>query len=239
MRAGAKGTWIGGAVFLGFVIAVAAWFLLISPTFATASESRTQAEATRQQNEIAAMRIVKLKADFAKLPEYKAELAGLEDQITVEKDLGTYFTALNDLAVAHSVVIVSVAPALPVAFVTAVPIVVAPVVAEPTDTTTSETPADVAAAAAAAVLPVDTGVPAGFVSIGYSIDVVGTNANVIAFLDDVQVKADSRLFLVSGLTATTLTAAEAGGGRPAVADGDQEFLVTGFIYVLPDPLAAP
>ena len=234
MRTQAKSTWIGGTVFVGLLIAIAAWFLLISPTFATASESRTQAEATRQQNQIVALRITQLKADFAKLPEYKAELTGLQSQIPVTKDLGSYFTQLNDLAAARSVVIVAVSPSLPVSFLPAVPVVVAPVVVAPTDTTTSQTPADAAAAAAAA--PVDTGVPANFASIAYSIDVVGSRDNVIGFLDDVQVKGP-RLFLVGGLAATTLTAADAGGGRPAVADGDQEFVVSGFIYVLPDPLA--
>ncbi|WP_407343038.1 hypothetical protein [Pengzhenrongella phosphoraccumulans] len=236
MRAQAKSTWIGGTVFLGLLIAIAAWFLLISPTFATASESRTQAEATRQQNQIVALRITKLKADFAKLPEYKAELAGLQGQIPVTKDLGSYFTQLTDLAAARSVVIVAVSPSLPVSFLPAVPVVVAPVVVDPANTATSQTPAEAAAAAAAAAAPVNTGVPAGFASIAYSIDVVGSRDNVIGFLDDVQVKGP-RLFLVGGLAATTLTAADAGGGRPAVADGDQEFVVSGFIYVLPDPLA--
>ena len=231
-----RSTWIGGTIFVALVIVAAAWFLAISPMFAAAAESRAQAESTRQENQLQELKITQLKADFAKLPEYKAELAAIRGQLPADAELSAYLRQLNEIAAARSVVITSIAPAAPVAFVPAIPVVVAPAPVAADTTTTTTTAADAAATTPAA--PSGPVVPAGFAAIPFTLTVVGTYDNTLAFLADVQ-SATSRLVLVSGLAGTAQDESEASGGRPATAVGDQELVLTGFAYVLPDPAAAP
>ena len=228
-----RSTWIGGTVFVALLISAAAWFLAISPMFAAASESRAQTESTMQSNDVLALQVTQLKVDFAKLPEYKSELDSLRTEIPTGAELASYLRQLSEVATAHTVTITAVSPAPPMTFVPVVPVApvvaVAPVPTETADTTTE-------AVTAAPVVASGPVVPAGFAAIPYSITVVGTRDNALAFLEQVQ-KGTPRLFLVTGLTATAQEVAEAGGGRPATAVGDQELSITGFAYVLPDPLA--
>jgi len=74
-------------------------------------------------------------------------------------------------------------------------------------------------------------------AIPISITVVGTYDDTLAFLNDVQT-ATPRLLLVSGIQGTSQKDAPASGGRPATKIGDQELVITGFLYALPDPTAA-
>ena len=46
------GGWIAGTAFLSILVLVAAWFLLVSPTLATAAETRASADSQLEQNGI-------------------------------------------------------------------------------------------------------------------------------------------------------------------------------------------
>ncbi len=87
------------------------------------------------------------------------------------------------------------------------------------------------------VAPTGPAVIAGFAQVPITVEVVGTYANVTAFLNDVQA-GTQRLLLVTGLDAKKTDAAEASGGRPATADGDLDLLISGSLYVLQDQAAA-
>ncbi|QHT55832.1 hypothetical protein GXP71_06890 [Cellulomonas sp. H30R-01] len=241
MSGAKKSTWIGGTVFIGLVMAVAAWFLAISPTLAAAAELRTEAQQTREQNDLLDLRVKKLAADFAKLPEYRAQLDALRTQIPVEANLAAYIRELDAIAVAHSVTLVGVSPS------TAQAVVVAPPAAAPAaETPAGEVPAEGSTEAtgatdgtgATAAPEQAAGAPAGFAAIPFSITALGTYDNVIAFLSDIQ-NATPRLFLVTGLVGTAQDQADAGAGRPATAPGDLELIISGQTYVLPDALAVP
>jgi Tfp pilus assembly protein PilO len=226
MGAVKRSTWIGGAVFFAVAIAVAAWFLIIAPTIATAADSRAQAESTRQQNQVLALSVTKLKADFAKLPAYRAELATLRGQIPAGAALSDYLRQLSTIAAARSVAI-SVTPAPPLVVVPAVAVApVAPVAAPatPAAATPAATPAPAAPVAAAPVPGT------ALTAIPISITATGSYDQTLAFLNDLQT-ATPRLFLVSGLTST---AKPASTGTAA----EQELLISGFAYVLPDPAVA-
>ncbi|WP_449385191.1 type 4a pilus biogenesis protein PilO [Cellulomonas soli] len=230
-----KTTWIGGTVVVGLLIVVAAWFLAISPALTSADEVRAQAEQARQQNELLELKLVQLKADFEKLPEYKAELAGLQTQIPSDAAMAEYFRQVDQIATAHSVTVTALTPSTPTAVTLAASTAPAPTeTTEPTETgdgstdaTGTATSTDTAGAAGA--------VPTGFVAIPLSLTVLGTYDDTVAFLNDLQ-NATPRLFLVSGLTGTSQKEAEASGGKPATGPGDQELVVTGYVYVLPDAL---
>ncbi|WP_426592046.1 hypothetical protein ACPPVS_09595 [Cellulomonas sp. McL0617] len=240
MAGAKKSTWIGGTAFAAVLIMAAAWFVLISPQLANASETRSEAEQTRQQNEVLAMQVSQLKAEFAKLPDYKAQLAVIQQQIPTDAMLSDYLRQLDQIALAHSVTITSITPSSPTVVIPAsAPVTAAPAPATDGSAATNGTAAatDGTAAPAAPAAPA-TGAPTGFTSIQFSIDATGSYDNTLAFMNDLQ-NGTARLFLVTGFTGTALQAAPSSGGKPAINDGDQDLIVTGYTYVLPDALAVP
>lgn len=237
MAGAKKGTWVAGAVVAALAIMVASWFLAISPSLAHASDVRSQAAQTRQQNEVLAAKVEKLKADFAKLDTYKAQLAALRAQVPATTDMANYLRQLDGIAAAHKVTITTVAPGAAAAVVparaAAAPAPAPSASASPTPTASASASSAATASGAAAA----GGVPTGMVDIPLSLTVVGTYDDTVAFLNDLQTNTP-RLFLVSGFTGTSQDAAQASGGRPKTSLGDQQLQVNGFLYVLPDAPAA-
>jgi Tfp pilus assembly protein PilO len=234
MTGAKKSTWIGGAVFLSVVISALAWFLVISPILSTAAETRASAQDTRDGNVLLQTINTKLKAQMANLPQYQADLATLRAKVPADACQAEYLRQLNEIAASHTVVITSLAPATPATFVLAG--AAAPAAPASTDTPegegeSSENAEEVPAAPAGPV------VPAGLTAIPFTITVVGTYDNTQAFLYDLQ-NATPRVFLVSNFTGTSQQEAAATGGRPATKDGDQELVITGYTYVLPDSESA-
>lgn len=232
-----KSTWVGGTAFLAVVILALAWFLAINPTLAAASDLRSQAEATTASNEMLELQVTKLKADFEKLPEYQAELAGLQVQIPTDAQLSAYLRQLDAIAVAHTVTLTTVAPSVPTTVVLAAPVAPVAVAPAPTDGTA---PAPEAGTDPAAVppAPVAATAPAGLASIAFTITALGTYDNVLAFTSDLQ-NATPRLFLVTSLNGTSQKDQPASGGRPETKEGDLELVIGGLVYVLPDALGVP
>ena len=233
-----RSTWIGGTVFAALVILAATYFLAVSPMLATASDTRAEVASTQLSNDLLQLKIKKLAADFAKLPEYKADLAAIRVQIPVGADLSGYLRQLDTIAVAHSVTVTAVGPSPAQTVVPAVPAVAPAAAAAPTPAPTATVSAAPAAGASAAAAPAANAAPVGFAAIPFTLTVVGTYDNALAFLSDLQ-NATPRLFLVTGLTGTSQPKAEASGGKPATALGDVELKVDGFTYVLTDPSAVP
>ncbi len=236
-----KGTWIGGTLFAAAVIGAATWFGAVQPTLSDAAALRSQTDEVNRSNQVLQTKVTKLAADFQKLPQYKQQLEALRIQVPTTAQLSDYVRQVQQVATAHTVVVTSFAPGTPQAVVVAQ--AAAPAAATspsptasaspgPSATATPATPAAAAASAAAA-----SGAPAGMAAIPVSITVIGTYDNTLAFLSDLQT-AIPRVMLVSGFTGTLQKDAAAGGGKPATHVGDQELVVTGFLYVLPDPTAA-
>lgn len=235
MSGAKKSTWIGGTVFVALVLAAAAWFFAISPTLAAAAEVRDEVEQTNTFNDMLEMRVAKLAADFEKLPEYRAQLESIRTQIPAEAELASYIRELDAIATAHSVTITAVSPGTPelVTVVVQQPATTEPAAAEGEQGTDAEQ-VDEPGAGTIAAAPAT---PANFTTIPFSMTVLGTYDNVLAFVADLQA-GTPRLIYVSGLLGTSQKAADAGGGKPATADGDLELVVTGQTYVLPDALPA-
>ena len=98
MSAPRSGPWIGGTVAVSLTLGLAGWFLAISPTLATASETRTAAQAQEDQNGVAEARIASLKEQFTQIDQLKAELAAMRLQIPTSYDLAAYQRELTTLA---------------------------------------------------------------------------------------------------------------------------------------------
>ena len=233
MGAAKKSTWIGGTVFVGLVVVVAAYFLAISPNLATASQTRTEVQSTQQSNDLLQLKLVKLKADFAKLPDYKSQLDALRGQIPTTAHMADYLRDVSTIAAAHSVTITALTPSVAQSVVPAA----AAAVPAPAATTTSNSPDAVTTPTVAGPAVASAGF-GGLIAIPITFTIIGTYDNAVAFLSDVQ-NATPRLLLVSGLTGTAQKDAPASAGRPATVVGDIELAVTGFTYVLPDVTAVP
>ena len=228
-----KGTWIAGTVVGALIIVLASWFLAINPAFSRAADVRAQAAQTRQQNDALTTKVAQLKADFAKLDQYKSELTGLRTQIPTTGQLSDYLRQLDAIAAAHTVTITTITPGTATVVVPAK--AAAPAAAASPAATAAATGSATSGSAAATAT---TSAPNGMADIPLSLTVVGSYDNTLAFLNDLQTKTP-RLFLVAGFTGTSQDSAAASGGRPKTALGDQQLQVNGFLYVVPDSGTSP
>jgi len=239
MRSTRSAGWIGGTVVLILLIFVATWFLVAGPRFEAASTTLADAADVRARNVVLETQNAKLREDFAKLDDYKAELATLQTQIPTDAQLSNYLRTVDELATAAGVFVLEVNPGTPQIVTIPTPVVTVAPAAEPTDPTTEATPAapsDGTAEPAAA----DPAVPEqidGFVAVPLVLKVVGPYANVSAFLLQLQT-GPARLFLTVVLEGTSQDVQAATGGVPDIAAGDLELTITGFTYVLVDPQSA-
>lgn len=214
--------WIGGAAALCAVIVLAGWFLLIAPKNAEAAELRAQAESqavTNQQHEV---RLAELKADFAELPQHKAELALIQQAMPADAQLADLTRELSALASGSSTTLMSITPGVlaPVPAAVAAP-------AAPADGST-----DAGAVQAAPVGPVVS-------EQTVAVEVVGSFDSVEAFVKGLQADI-SRRYLVDTVVVTAEDPSEAADGKPAVANGDVTIMITGRVFVLePVAVAAP
>lgn len=248
MRATRSAGWVFGTVVLILAIFAGTWFFAASPRFEDAAETASLAEDTRSRNDLLELENAQLKADFANLDTYKAELAELQAQIPLAAELSDYSRTIDAIAVSTGVFVTAVSPGVPTAVTFPTPLTPAPEpepTSEETETDTVEADGgetgditDVATNAAADEPTAQTGPTQidGFVAVPFQITVVGPYANVSAFLGALQT-GQERLFLVTGVDAVQQDAQDASGGRPAVAAGDLELTVRGFTYVLQDPSA--
>ena len=100
MAGAKKSTWVGGTVFVGLVIAAAAWFLAISPTLAAAAELRP-GRATREQNELLEMKVTQAQGRLREAAGVQGRARGLSCRSRRSAMLSDYLRQLDPIAVAH------------------------------------------------------------------------------------------------------------------------------------------
>lgn len=248
MIATATRKWVAGTLVLCLLIAVAAWFLAISPKRAEAAELEQQTAAAQASNQQLAARIEQLKLQFAELPQYQAELAAIKQAMPEDPALPTLVRDLDAMAERTDVTLMSLAPGQPAA-------VAQPAPAQPAapaeggaaegdsgESTEAEEGSDGAADAAAPAAGAATAAPvgAGLVLVGIPVNIVtvGDFFKTEMFLKELQADMP-RAFLVQNLTVQTEKEAEASGGRPATTNGDVTLTLTGSVFVLKQAEAAP
>lgn len=241
MAARRSGTWIGGAAFVAVLVMAAGWFLLVAPARADAAEVRQQTVAAEQQNELLDIQLASLRAESAKLDDYKAELEVLRRQVPrTILDTGLA-REIDTIAVANGVRIDNLTIMAPTTVVAVSPVPqteaaapAAPVEPAPAD---GAAPADAGALPAPAA-PVGPTAPTGMVGVDVTFTVVGTPDAVSAFVAAAQ-EGITRLVLLSGLDIIVLDDQGAQGGQAAVTAGDWQATVRATAYVLPQAVAAP
>lgn len=229
--------WALGTAFLAAIVLALAWMLLVSPQLAAASTARDDAEAARAVNVVQQHKLTTLKTQFAHLDEYRAELAGLRKQIPEADDLAALIREIDAASAASGAFVVSVDAGVPEVFLSAAAAAAATSApAAPSDggTDTGSATGDAASTDGAATTAEAT--PAGvngMYAIPLTMTVLGTYPATVDFVDRTQ-EAFQRLFVVTQFTIAGQKQQEASGGRPATAEGDAEFTVQGYVYVLQD-----
>lgn len=254
-------TWIAGTVVVALLIFAAAWFLLVSPRRAQTDDAQAANEAALFEQDVLRARLAVLEEQATHLEEYQAEIDALSVQIPPEPRIPDYVRSLQGLADQYGVTITALSPSFPIAFGEAVgvTVVVTPTptedaagtdpvaTAEDTAAEAEETSDESAGETAQEPAPVtpETTAASGLFAIPVGIQVVGTYANVSAFLEGMQTQT-GRVFLVTALDAIAQDAQDSQGGRPATAPGDVELTINGFLYeyldstpVIPDETEEP
>lgn len=249
--------WIAGAVVVMVAISALTYFFLYLPRAEDAAAKLDEAEVVRAGNDILAIQIAQLAADFEHLDEYRAELAALATQIPPDRDWDTVLEMINGMATAAGLPL----PLLDASVSDAAPVTIfAAPAAQPTAPTEgaagdaavdqAEATADDAEAAADAQdetqdateeAPAPTGPAAveGLTMVPFSVKVSGPYGNVMTFLNSLQ-NHDGRVFFIGDFDLLRLGAADATTLRPAVADGDLELTVRGtFFSLLPSSATPP
>jgi Tfp pilus assembly protein PilO len=107
--------WILGAAALSVLLAVAGWFLLISPERSKAADLKAQRATQLDRNQQLQLDIAQLKAEFNSLPAKQAELAKIKQQLPNNPALPTLVRSLTNIANQSGAGLTSVAPGPPAA----------------------------------------------------------------------------------------------------------------------------
>jgi len=220
--------WVLGAGLLALLMGAGGWLLGISPLLEETSTMNAQTDQELVRAQQLETQLTQLKADFAKIDEYRADLANLKVKIPAELTVEATNSEIATLADQAGVFVDSQSLSAPVAVAPAVE--AAPAATDGTGTT-AEAPAEGTSTDATASEPAAPA-SSGLFAVPIQVTVVGSFDKSMAFLDLVQTKSN-RLYLVSNVAMTQLSAEGARGLRPAIADGDVSTVLTLWYFVLP------
>lgn len=253
--------WIAGTVVVILAIFAGTYFFLYQPRAEAVDETLALAEEARSRNDLLEIQVADLAAKAQDIDGYLAELDVLAAQMPPTAQLASLTATLRQGAEALGLTVVEIAPGAPTPVT--VPTTQAATPA-PTDTAapadgTQATPAPADASGASpteSAAPVDgTAAPApgtdgtgtasgpsaadvdGLVAIPVRIQVVGSYANAVAYLDHLQVR-EGRLLLIGDIEAARQRAQPPNQGLPQLFDGDLRITVNAYAYVLLDTLGA-
>ncbi|PWJ48001.1 hypothetical protein SAMN06264364_13325 [Quadrisphaera granulorum] len=229
MLANTPRTWVAGTSLLAVLLVAAAWLLLISPQRDQVADLNAQQQSVVNTNVLEAQKLKVLVEQSAQLPASKAELASLRQALPATLDLSPFSRQIDAAATAAGVALVSVTPAAPAQrpAAAAVPATAASTATEPTAGASEQTAPTTSSAAVAGLADV--------VQMPVTVQVVGSFAEVQAFLD--QVQDLSRSVLVTTISATVEQAAPASPGKPATQAGDLSTTIGMTAFVLPSSQA--
>ena len=101
-----RGAWIAIAVFASVLILAGFWFIGVSPQRTEMADVESQRTRMTTENDALDARVAKLRAEFAKIDDYRAELAGLQVHLPTRMDDKGVFDRLTALAETHEVEVV-------------------------------------------------------------------------------------------------------------------------------------
>lgn len=233
MRSAAAMRWLGGAIFLSFVIAAVAWFVLISPLRDATDEARERVESEQARIDQLEIQLAGLRADFAKLDEFKAELEQIRVHVPTDVLLNELTRQIDGLATQAEVFVLGLAPGIPYAVES--PVVAAPPPPPADGDADEEDAGDAAEEPSTDTAPVPTGpqLPAGFYAVPFQMVLLAPYEETLEFVENLQ-RDNPRLVLVNSMTATAQDEQGAQAGRPDTAPGDLETTLGFIAWVLLD-----
>jgi hypothetical protein len=197
--------WVAGAVAAALLLVTGSWFLLISPQRAQAAQLREQTGTQQSANAMIRLRTQQLRAQFASLPQRRAELADIQQQFPASTELSALLRQLAAVADDAGVSVESITPG---------PL-------QPLGGAAAGTTSGTAAGAA-------TGSTPDVQAIVTTLVVNGGYAELTLLLQKLQ-GSMRRAFLVESLT---LAPGQASTGTAATSDARLTMTVTGKVFVL-------
>lgn len=219
-------TWTLAAVIISALLFVAAWFLLISPVLAEASEVNDNTAEQEAKNDVARAEVAALREDFMRIDDYRADLAALQEQITTTQRYADIQRLIAQVAEDNDITVTSLvfgtgtvidAPAPPEPEEPAVD----PAAEEQSDATEDDEEVVVAAPK-----PLFT----GLFSIDISLEIEGRYSDVLAAINQLQT-GEQRLILINSVVLSP-DDTDAEGGSNADATVAE---LSGQTFVLADP----
>lgn len=113
MRNPAALRWMVGAILVSLVIGALAFFVIISPTLDATAEARERAESEQARIDQLEIQLAGLKADFARIDEFRAELAEIRVGMPSEVLLNELTRQVDSHATQTEVVIADVSVSTP------------------------------------------------------------------------------------------------------------------------------
>ena len=227
MRNPAALRWMVGAILVSLVIGALAFFVIISPTLDATAEARERAESEQARIDQLEIQLAGLKADFARIDEFRAELAEIRVGMPSEVLLNELTRQVDSHATQTEVVIADVSFSTP--FEVLAPRSAAPPPPAPEEGESEDE--DGGDAAPATPEPTGPTLPEGFYAVPVQLLTVGTYEDTLDFIDRLQF-GNERFLFVNGLQTSVLEQSGAEGGRPAVEDGDLETTISFVAWVL-------
>lgn len=183
--------WLGGAGLIAVLVAVIAWFAVISPVLSSASSWREEAESTQTQNVVLQAKITKLAEQKQSLGVLTASLRNALAALPVDSGLPAFTRQLTTQAQQNRVALTSISVGAITQVVTAAP--AAPAAPAAGTPAADGAPADAPAAAGAVA-----GGPAGKLY-GIQLTIITTAGMPaqIAFLQAVQATGPRRALILS------------------------------------------
>lgn len=225
---GTARTWTLATVLISVIIVLAAWFLLVSPVLAEASDTNAEAQAQEEANDLERVAVDKLRVQYEDIDLYEAELAALQEQITTTQRYADLQRLVASIAEEHDVVVTSLQ------FGTAedLPVVLAAEedTTQPDPAASAEPDPEATAEAGAAADAGPRSAVQGLYSISVNVSFRGDYNAVLGALSDLQ-HGDQRIVLITSVSLQAADGDESG-------DAATELLLGGETFVLADPKAS-
>lgn len=203
--------WMIIAAVVGIAIFALGWFIGVAPKLEEMNAAVEQRAAVEEQNKLHEAKLAQLKEEFEQLDDLKIELASAQALLPAGDELSTFLGELHKLESSSGVVLTTFGAGDGQEYI-------------PAPTSGVSDPLVTAE---------------NFIAIPIDLTVTGSRAQVIEFLSDLQF--GTRLFLVTSLTVAENEESGASIEGVESAESSQVYdgSISGFVYVLVDPLSPP
>jgi Tfp pilus assembly protein PilO len=228
-------TWIFVSSFFAIILVVAAWLLILSPVRQETSTVKDDAEQVESANQILNTRVTKLRAQFAEIDTYRAELTEYQKQIPSVVDYESIVAEIERASDETKVPVLEIASdssIVPVTPYTAIK-VEKPELDEDGNEIKSTKPSEPVTVSGAA--PTLTGalseeIP-GFYQVPLRLTVQGSYDRILKFSESLQIDS-TRALLVPAVAVTALDETPESDSAPAAKKGDLTYVLDVLAYVV-------